>query len=822
MLPFVLIACLVQPPVQDVEARVEGTLAQMTLEEKIAYIGGDRGFYVRPIPRLGLKEIKMSDGPVGVRNYGPTTAYPAGAALAATWNTDLARRYGLAIGRDARARGVHIVLGPGVNLARVPHNGRNFEYFGEDPFLAGRMATEYVRGMQSQGVAATVKHFVANDHENDRNRDSSEVSERALRELYLRPFEMAIRDGGCWAVMSSYNLINGTYASQNDFLLNQVLRNDWGFKGVCMTDWGGAHDAFGVAMYGTDLEMPSGAHMSASNLKPMIESGRLPVSVIDEKVRRILRLGYSMGFFDRNQTDGSIAKDDPSNAATALETARQGIVLLKNKGSILPLDPRRKQKLLLIGPNSNRPVTGGGGSSYTTPIRSISVADAIKEIVGPDVEVKVVGAPGDIAQAAFRIGDFFEDSDASKPGLKAEYFPNKELSGEPALVRFEDRIDGQWGRSSPAPEVRPDGFSARWTGFYKAKFSGPHYLVTRSDDGIRVWIDDEKKLDAWNDHGAEVHTQMVNLVAGTTYRVKVEYYENTGEAIAQFGIAPVQQVIDSALPEQETASADAVIGCFGFDAGSEGEGWDRPFELPHFQSVILAKAVALNPRTIVVLNSGAAVDLKPFGDKSAALLQAWYLGGEGNLALAEVLFGRTNPSGKLPSTFIRNWEDSFAFGTFPPKDNKVVYAEDVLMGYRYYDAKGIAPSYPFGFGLSYTTFRVGGLSVKQTGAPGSRKLVVSATVRNTGRRAGWETVQAYVGKVDPSVVRPIRELKGFQKVFLKPGEARLATIEVPVAELRFWSEAEKAWVLEPGAYHVWVGTSSRDLPAKATLRIDRA
>ncbi len=367
------------------DERAEALLAQMTLEEKLAYIGGDRSFYIRPVERLGIPEIKMSDGPVGCRNWGASTAYPATVALAATFDPGLAERMGTAIGRDCRARGVHILLGPGVNLHRSPLTGRNFEYLGEDPLLAGEMAAAYIRGVQSEGVLATVKHLAANNQEWDRNNISSEVDERTLREIYLPAFERAVKAGGAGAVMTAYNLLNGTYCSHHEWLLKRVLKGEWGFDGFVMSDWGAVHDGAAAAAGGCDLEMPRGRHMNAETLRPLIEAGTLDAAVIDEKVRRILRTLIAAGFLERPQAMEEIPLDDPSSRETALAVAREGLVLLKNTGDLLPLDRTGVRRIALIGPGVHPAVTGGAGSSYVTPNRTLSLRDAMAR-VAPDIE----------------------------------------------------------------------------------------------------------------------------------------------------------------------------------------------------------------------------------------------------------------------------------------------------------------------------------------------------------------------------------------------------------------------------------------------------
>ncbi|RYG43200.1 glycoside hydrolase family 3 protein [bacterium] len=400
-----------------VDARVEETLGKLTLDEKLTLVSGVENFYTRGVERLGIPRLRMSDGPLGVHNYGKTTAYPAPVGLAASWDEALAGRFGTAIGRDSRARGVHIWLGPGMNLARIPMNGRNFEYVGEDPWLAARMSVGIVRGVQSQGVVATIKHYVANDHESDRYNDSSEVDERTLRELYLRPFEASVKEGGAWALMSGYNLTNGVHMAEHAHLIQDVLRKEWGFRGLHMSDWGGTRSTLPSALNGLDLEMPGGEYFGADKLKPLVESGKIPMATLDEKIRNLLRMTYAMGFADRPQEDPAIPKDDPTSAETALQIAREGTVLLKND-RLLPLSGTGR--IFVVGPNANPAVIGGGGSSGTEPFAAVSASEAI-----------TAKAKGPVLVQAGRVSVTDAFKFAGFTDVKEETFKGRNLEGAP-------------------------------------------------------------------------------------------------------------------------------------------------------------------------------------------------------------------------------------------------------------------------------------------------------------------------------------------------------------------------------------------------------
>jgi beta-glucosidase len=772
------------------ESRVEAALKRLTVDEKIALIGGVEGFNLAPNAKLGLPKILMSDGPAGVRNFGPTTAYPAPVGLAASFDPELARQFGVAIGQDARARGVGIWLGPGVNLSRVPQNGRNFEYLGEDPWLAGITAAEIIKGVQSQGVVATIKHFAANEHETDRDNDSSEVDERTLRDLYLKPFEIAIKEGKPWAVMCSYNLLNGIHTSEHEWLLNTVLKKEWGFPGIVMSDWGAVHSALGPALHGLDLEMPGPDFMNAANLKPMLKDGRLPIAKIDDKVRRILRMEFAMGFLDRSQKDASIPLDNPKTAAVALKIAREGTVLLKNAHNALPLDAKKIRRVLVIGPNAAPPATGGGGSSYTTPFRSVDMASAIRA-VAPGVEVHTVASPAGLTLKALHLEGLLQGK------WRAEYWNNPIFREEAVFTFDEDAIDHVWSGNPPVPGMSKYGFAVRWTGTVVAPRTGDYLMTVRSDDGIRVLVDGRKIIDDWRDRAVDQTQGMVKLQKGQCATIVVEYFQRGGEAIAQFGMQSRDEMIEDMVPAKELAEADAVIACVGFNGDREGEGHDRPFALPAGQDELIER-LSSHPRVIVVNNSGAGVDMTRWVDKVAGIIQAWYPGQNGNQAVAEILFGKVNPSGKLPTTFPRTLAGTYYAKAYPAEHPKMVYREGQLMGYRWFDANQAKPLFPFGFGLSYSKFKIEEVKGFRTGPS-----LVPVRVTNLGDQAGVETVQLYVERKKRSAKLPLRELVSYQRVALEPGESKV--VRLPLRNGYTSTDANTT---------VRIGTSSADLPIR--------
>ncbi len=784
----------------DVEARANAILSQMTLYEKLTYIGGINNMYIRSIPRLGVPEIKMADGPMGTRGSGASTSYPGGIGLAATWNTNLAARYGASLGRDDRARGVHIHLMPGLNMYRAPLCGRNFEYLGEDPFLAARLVAPLVREMQKQGVLATAKHFAANNQEYNRHNISSDMSDRTLREIYLPAFRAAVVEGKAGCVMSAYNPLNRIHCTQNNFLNNIILKGEWGFDGILMSDWGATYDGVAAANGGLDLEMPSGAYMNPTTLTPAIQAGTVSPATIDDKVRRILRSIIRAGFLDRPQLDPTIPPDDPTSTATALDMAREGLVLLKNANQLLPLDRARVRSVAVLGPNAGPDVPAGGGSSLVAPTWVVSAFDGIRAAAGAGIQVTQI-AWNTFADAQF---EYVDTNGVTRPGLQAEYFANQTLSGTPALRRVDAHINFDWGNGSPGAAIPADHFSARWTGRLRPAASADYLFQIRSDDGLRVYLDGALLLNDWSDHAARTVTTNRSLEGGRTYDLRVEYYENTGLTEARFGWGA------AGVPDS-VRLADVAVVCVGFNSSSEGEGFDRSFTLPAGQDDFIAAVAAANSNTVVVINAGGSVDMRRWLAQAPAVIQAWYPGQAGGTALGEILFGDVNPSGKLPATFEQRWEDNPTYLSYRSSDGIATrYTEGVFVGYRGFDRNQVEPQFCFGHGLSYTTFEYTNLQLAAALEAGQTGTV-SFAVRNTGARAGAEAAQLYVGSLDASVPRPPKELKGFAKLRLDPGESGTVTLPLDESALSFFDELSGRFVAELGTFRVLAGASSRDL-----------
>ena len=803
---MISLACLATDA-EPTDQRVDLLLGQMTLGEKLDYISGVHAMSIRSVPRLGLPEIQMTDGPLGVRRDTPSTRYPAGAAAAATWNRSLAEKEGMAMGRDCRARGIHVLLAPGVNIHRVAMNGRNFEYIsGEDPFLASQLVVPFIRGVQGQGVVATVKHFAANNQETNREHVNVIIDERTLREIYLPAFEAAVRTAGVGAVMDAYNKVNGQHCTENEFLNIKVLKGEWGFQGVLMSDWGATHSLLGPIKRGLDLEMPSGTWLNQKNLLEALQSHRITEEEINEKVRRILRMIVQMQFLDRPQRDPSIPENDPASARTALEVAREGIVLLKNKNAILPLNSASTHKIAVFGVNADPGVPAGWGSSYLRPFYAISVLDGVRHHTEAQVDYFDVGV------GSFQSSTFENPDRADEHGLKGEYFDNGNMSGTPVVTRIDQHIDFDWVNVNSLAGRLPSKFTTRWTGFIRPTVSGTHVFRARADSGIRVFLDDTAIINDWEIHAARPEVATRSLEAGKRYRIRIEYRNSGGGgAIAQFGWASLE------VPDS-VRDYDAAIVCAGFDEGTEGEGFDRTFELPDSQNELISRVTEKNPKTIVVLNCGGNVDMRAWLKQVPALIHAWYPGQEGGNAVAEILFGQTNPSGKLPVTFEDQKEDNPAYRWYPTSDGgkSVRYGEGIFVGYRGYDHNGVQPLFPFGYGLSYTRFEYSDLKVE----PEGDSIKATFSIRNAGDRAGAEVAQLYVEPVKPAVERPIKELKGFEKVFLAPGESKELSVTLDERAFAYFDPASKKWKSDPGEYDICIGASSRNIKLRKRITAD--
>jgi beta-glucosidase len=791
------------------DARVDSLVEKLTLEEKVDLIGGVDDFYIRANEKIGLPRLKMADGPVGVRNYGPSTVF-GGIGLAATWDPEMAARIGSTIGQDARARGVHFMLGPGVNIYRAPLNGRNFEYFGEDPFLAARIAVAYINGMQNQRVSATIKHFMGNNSEFDRHNSDSIIDERTMREIYLPVFEAAVKEAHVGAIMDSYNLTNGLHMTQNGYLNNDVAKKEWGFPGIMMSDWDATYDAVAAANGGLDLEMPSGKFMNRANLLPAVKAGTVSETTIDDKVRRILRTAIQFGWLDHDQTDMSIPLLNPAGKEASLEAARSGMVLLKNDGNLLPLEKRSIKSIAVIGPDAYPAQPGGGGSAEAKPFTSVSYLEGIMNSLSN--VTKVYYSPGipSLDEISKQM-EFTTQASGGEKGLKTEVFNNLDLSGEPAIVRTDKYVNYQPARGGKGAD---SNVSIRWTGFFTPSAPGQYLAFVQGpgeNGGYRLYVDKKLVLDNWKQWYAFVGETPISLTAGA-HQIELDYYAKNGwgKTTANLGIVRPETLV-TAEAKSLAARVDAVIVAPGFDAASEGESADRTFRLLPGQDELINQIAAVNKKTIVVMTSGGGVDMTAWVDRVPALLEAWYPGQEGGTAVAQLLLGDFSPSGRLPISIERRWEDNATHDSYYPKDGskKVEYTEGVFVGYSHFDKSTVKPLFPFGYGLSYTSFAYKNLTISPPSS--DQQVSVAFDVTNTGTRLGVDVAEVFVGDHHAPVPRPVKELKGFTKVNLNPGETKNVIVKLDQRAFSFYDVKNHKWTVAPGDFDIFVARSAADI-----------
>lgn len=788
--------------------RAKALVQQMTLEEKIDLIGSEKSFYTRAIPRLGIPQIRMADGPQGIRNNTQSTMYPCGILTASSWNRELAERLGHGLGRDAKARGVSVLLGPGVNIYRAPMCGRNFEYFGEDPYLAGETGKHYILGVQDEGVMATVKHFAANNQEWSRHHASSDVDERTMHEIYFPAFRKAVQEAGVGAVMNSYNPIFGVHATENGWLNIEVLRDMWGFDGILMSDWTSVYSSSGAANNGLDLECPKGVYFTRERLIPLVKNGIVSEETIDIKAQHILQTLIAFGMLDKSPKDETIPLNDPVSRNTALDIARQGVTLLKNDAGTLPF---RKGNILVMGPNADR-IPTGGGSGFVHPYSTVSVYEGLKTLNG----VKKVRLLDDNTLFRNIMDNVYTDTTFARRGWKAAYYNGIRPEGEPFRQVVDTTLTHYWKYGAPFRGLPTDKFYVKWEGVWKSDETGLVKISMGGDDGYRVTVNGKRLGGDWGNHSYNSRDVFFDAEAGKTYDILFEFYDNAGEATVTFSAGQ----FDGNLLDESAKWADNIVFCAGFDSSIEGEGFDRSFELPVGQRRLMEMVSGIHDNVAVVLNAGGGLDFRGWSENIEAVLMAWYPGQEGGTAIAEIIAGKISPSGKLPISIEKDWKDNPVYDSYYDKRNvphkRVEYKEGIFVGYRGYDRNGVEPLFPFGYGLSYTTFRYSGISVVKAA---ENKVVVEFDVTNTGRMDAWETAQVYVSDVESSVVRPEKELKGYEKVYIRKGETVRVKVELGEDAFAFYDVCEGAFKIEAGEFNIMAGPSSAELPlnAKVTL-----
>ncbi|SQF99222.1 Beta-glucosidase [Paucimonas lemoignei] len=837
--------------VSRAEKAAEKTLAKMTMEEKLAYIGGKGGWDVKPLTQYGIPQIHGTDGGIGVRYTSEGNAqgvvYPSGPNLAATWNPRRAIDLGRALGYDTATGGYQFVTGPGITLYRMPYGGRAFEYLsGEDPFLGASLAPGVINGIQSRGVWANAKHYAANDQESSRFKLNQTMSERVLREMSLPAYESASKNSKVAMMMCSFQKINGEYACENKHLLTDILKGEWGFQGFIQSDYNAIVHGLPAAQAGADLDM-MGYQMNSSVLKPHLDSGELSAATIDEKVRRILKQIYLYKFDSKTPSTVHNMNSSTSNK-TALNTAREGIVLLKNQDNLLPLDRQKVKKIAVVGSLAKYAPPTGFGSANVEAAHYISELSGLQQLA-PGAKVEFID--GLSLDPTTTVWSSTNTKGNEVQGLTAEYFSNADWSGEAAVTRTEKQIDLDWANGSDLPFESNTGSSdpytnkgstsgqlngdtsstsVRYSGKITPTISGEQVFKVRADGAIRLWVNGKKVID--NGEGKPIpgnsipptipEYAKVNLEAGKAYDIKLEYSRRAGYLSTMGGLVGVQMSWASLNAPQDLSAYDAVVVAVGNSAEYEGEGFDHMFELPEYQSQLIQSIAKVNPKTVVTMFGGTGLKMSDWIEQVPVAVHAFYPGQNGGQALAEILYGKVNPSGKLPISIERNIEDNPVFESFPKfaNDNsleEMSYKDDLLLGYRGYEKKGIKPLYPFGYGLSYTTFGYSNIKVTPGVAVGNTPIKVSFDLTNTGKVGGSEVAQLYVGQQNPKVERALKELKGYKKVFLNPGESKRVTIELNDRSLAYFDEKSKQWIVDADSFNLSVGSSSQDIRLNAKL-----
>jgi len=817
--------------------RVENILSLMNLEEKADFLTGKDMWHLEGVGRLDIPSILVTDCGHGVtvvldedgNNSGCATCFPSAVGQASTWNRDLVKQIGAAIGRETRAMGASVLLAPMVNIHRSPLGGRNYETYSEDPYLTGIMASSFIRGVQSGHVGAVIKAFTANNQQAYQSQHSVEVSERALREIYLSAFRIAVNKSSPWGLMTSYNKVNGSYTSANKHLIRDIIKTEWQYPGFVVSDWRGTH-AMDALYAGLDLEMPGpGKVLTADAVLEEIRTGRFTEEELDERVGRLLAAIVKSKSLEIDSPGVTTEWNTPRHHNLARKAAEELVVLLKNSNNLLPLSRKLINTIAVIGPNAREARLGGGGSASVTACYSVSPLDGMVKYCKDSVEIlfeEGCGMRGDmpiIYSQYLRPGD----KNQNQYGLKGTYFTGNDLKGAPVLERIDDKIDFSWGWAAPAKEVSRGDYSVRWTGQVIPPVTGIYKIsVTCIEGGVRLYLDDNLVIDQWGDPENENFEARfkqiseyieVRMEAGIPNEITVEFHKkaNRNSIRLEWEIPGRSDPIEEAV--KIASESDAAVIFAGLSNQYEGGMQDREsLSLPGKQNDLIHAIARVNPNTIVVLINGTPVAM-PWIEEVSAILEAYYPGQEGGNALPRILFGDVNPSGKLPETFPRKIEDNPCFGNFPGVQEQVSYKEGIYVGYRHYDKNKIEPLFPFGFGLSYTTFTYNNLHVDHNNNGSVR---VDLEIVNSGQVAGKEVVQLYVKDSESTLDKPEKELKGFEKVHLESGETKHVSMELTRDQFAHFDELKDDWIVEPGQFEILVGTSSRDIRLREIINIE--
>lgn len=796
---------------------VKALVGDLTLEEKCLMVSGEGAWIIPGCERLGIPDWCVSDGPVGVRGraMGPGLVMPGPSAIAATWNPALVHELGQALGTEASDRKVDMILAPTVNLHRSPRGGRHFESYSEDPELSSRIAVAYITGVQSQGVGACVKHYVANDQEHERLTINVDVDERSLREIYLPPFEAAVKEAGVRAVMAAYNFVNGHHACAQPELLIGVLKEEWEFDGFVVSDWGAIKETVAPALYGLDLEMPGpGRWWGKGQLLEAVEAGDVDESQIDDKVRRIVGFLNWAGRINTPTDHDEASIERPEHRDLARRAAAESMVLVRNQGDLLPLSGDRT--VALIGPGSAETAMLGGGSASLVPHRTTSVLESLGKRLGPRL---ISHAPSiDMRRKADAVPESW-----IRDGVSFELYDGVGFEGQPFETLSQPLPFNTWFGDNWPKDC--DAMSVRLEFTMTPEQSGRHRLCALGFAHARLYVDGQLVAD--NDvegfnagHGLHGGLGYMDLEAGQQYRIRLDHVPRERRqwvCIVDVGVELADVDREQSLSEAAAlaAQADIAVVVVGSNAEWESEGGDRDsIELPNQQDKLVERVLDANPNTVVVLNCGAPMTL-PWLDRAAAVLLAWYPGQEAGEAIADVLVGDAEPGGRMPTTWAKREQDTPAFLNYPGEAGVVRYGEGVFVGYRWYDARAIEPMIPFGHGGSYTTFEWGQPEVSCEGT----QRTVTVPVTNTGERPGSEVVQVYGAPPAGEVPRPPKELAGFAKLTLNPGETGIAVIELGERSFARWDPETHRWTVDPGQYQLVVAASATDPRAAIDLEV---
>jgi len=803
-----------------VEQDVDNLLGKMTLAEKVSLTHASGKFHINAIERLNVPEMWLSDGPHGVRHqierhsWAPAgwtddyaTYLPHLTSVAASWDVEMARLHGQVLGAEARDRQKDFILGPGVNLARLPLYGRNFEYMGEDPILAAKLVVPQIKAIQANDVAATVKHFALNTQELNRTGVNAKPSERTLREVYLPAFEAAVIEADVLGMMGAYNEYYGTNANQSKHLVMDILKGEWGYQGVLLTDWNVDINTYDAAVNGLDLEMGTDVkdyqdYFLAKPFQDMIEAGEIPEAVADDKARRVLRVQHRIGMYDKNRLAG--ARNTKAHQQAAYNIAAQGVVLLKNDAvnmhSVLPLDTKKIKNILVMGPNADKKHGTGGGSSEVKSLYEITPLAGLRAKFGDEVNIQVMRAKSNKLSA-----------------IASEYVASRHWTGTPAwnISYFEDQartrlikadwlVDSQFDANlSTANNTKIQHITM--TGRVKPLTDGTHELQVNTQGGFSLKVNGQQVINHAGNHAATVLSHEINLQANEEYTFEIQY--DGQESYTLGWNAPGALFVNESDYLAAAKKADAVIYFGGLSHADDRESIDRlDMVLPNNQDETITKLLAANEKTVVFLVAGSAVEM-PWVEDANAIVWGWYGGMEAGNAFADVLTGVVNPSGKMPITLPAKLSDTAAIALDDYNAQESLYKEGVFIGYRWFEQQQISPLFSFGHGLSYTHFALSEVSLSQSTSSLNDPLIVTAKVTNTGKVAGAEVVQLYVRDKAASVSRPDKELKGFAKVMLQPGETKTVSINLTRRDFSFWDESNNGWLAEPGDFEILLGNS---------------